>query len=148
MVSCDTLFILTNLFKVTRAKEHNVSAIVVPTLINNCAPASLLDQMKSLACSDVLALTSCISTLSHNQHDHYSQHMTNNSKGCSSSFVLLDKLQSLILAMSGFWSSVVCRSGNTIAHLVARWNSNSLGETILMYPFPHHLVSLATIDII
>ncbi|CAO2835905.1 unnamed protein product [Amaranthus hypochondriacus] len=75
--------------------------------------------------------------------------ITNNSKGCSPSFLLLDRLQSLILAMSGFQSSVVRRSGNSVAHLASgSLEFSSLGETIFMHPFSHHLVSLATVDII
>ena len=68
--------------------------------------------------------------------------------GCSPFFLLLDRLYHLILSLFGFYSSVVRRSGNTAAHMVARWNSGSVRETIYMYPFPQSFVTLILLDLI
>lgn len=68
--------------------------------------------------------------------------------GLSPFYVLLDRLKYLLNSFVGVRHSVVRRSGNTAAHMVARWNVGSFGDTVYIHPFPQTLVSLVTIDLI
>ncbi|CAO2815930.1 unnamed protein product [Amaranthus hypochondriacus] len=71
----------------------------------------------------------------------------NRQPGFSPFFLLLDRIDQLVSTLSGFKCSFIRRCGNTAAHLVARWNSGSFGETIYMYHFPQSLVTLNSLDI-
>ena len=68
--------------------------------------------------------------------------------GCLPFFLLLDRLNHLFLSLFGFNCSFVRCCGNTAAHMVARWNSGSFGETIYMYPFPQSLETLVSLALI
>lgn len=70
------------------------------------------------------------------------------SSGFASPYVLFDYIAAQKLVFDDFRCNLVRRNCNTAAHLVARWNSGRLGETIFMYPFPQSLVTLASIDVI
>ncbi|XP_057550422.1 uncharacterized protein LOC130828448 [Amaranthus tricolor] len=74
--------------------------------------------------------------------------ITNSSSGFSPFYVLLDQIRSLLSSFRGVRRSVVRRSGNTAAHMVARWNLGSFGDTIYMHYFPQSLISLVTLDLI
>lgn len=60
--------------------------------------------------------------------------LTNVSPGCSSFHILLDCFSALRSYFIGFRSCIVRRSGNTTAHMVARWNLSFVGDTIYMLP--------------
>lgn len=71
---------------------------------------------------------------------------SNISQGCSPFQLLVDRLHSKLSGFRGVRYRVVRRHGNTTAHLVARWNLGSVGETLYLYSLPHSLVTLATLD--
>ncbi|CAO2834732.1 unnamed protein product [Amaranthus hypochondriacus] len=71
----------------------------------------------------------------------------NKAQGCSPPFVLLDLVLQLSQSFLGFKCSSIRRSGNTVAHMVARWNAHTVGENVYMNPFLQSLVTLATLDL-
>ncbi|CAO2842068.1 unnamed protein product [Amaranthus hypochondriacus] len=68
------------------------------------------------------------------------------SEGCSPIHLLLDKLLSSAAVLDGFVCSFVPRSGNTIAHSIARWNTGYANEKICMEPLPQELLALVDFD--
>ena len=73
--------------------------------------------------------------------------LTSSSHGFSPFYILLDRIRSMLISFRGVRRSVVRHSGNTVAHMVARWNMSSIGDTIYMHPFPQSLVTLSTLDL-
>ena len=54
----------------------------------------------------------------------------------------------LLLSLFDFYDSLVHRSANIVAHTVTRWNSDSLGKVIHIYPFSQSHVTLTFLDLI
>lgn len=74
--------------------------------------------------------------------------INNKESGLSPIYALYDYLHVLSSRFSSFSCSVVRRSDNTVAHLIARWDTGIAHEKICMEPFPPGLVALADLDII
>ncbi|CAO2837228.1 unnamed protein product [Amaranthus hypochondriacus] len=70
----------------------------------------------------------------------------NRSDGYSPIHTIYDKLYSVISLFDGFVCSHVSRSGNTLAHAIARWDTGVASERICMDPFPQELLTLAGFD--
>ncbi|CAO2816134.1 unnamed protein product [Amaranthus hypochondriacus] len=75
------------------------------------------------------------------------EYINKGAASCSPLFLLLDRVLQLSQSFLGFKCSSIRRSGNTVAHMVARWNSHTGGDNIYMHPFPQSLVTLASIDL-
>ncbi|CAO2837557.1 unnamed protein product [Amaranthus hypochondriacus] len=69
-------------------------------------------------------------------------------RGLAPIYALYDTLYALSLAFVNFDCSAVRRNGNTIAHMVARWDTGVANEKICMEPFPSSLRALADLDLI
>ncbi|XP_021745098.1 uncharacterized protein LOC110711034 [Chenopodium quinoa] len=67
--------------------------------------------------------------------------------GCSPFFLIIDDIIALSLLFDFFSISHVRRSGNTVAHLVARWETNNCDELVCFGPFPQSLLTLAELDL-
>lgn len=63
-------------------------------------------------------------------------------------FALYDDLHVLKSCFSGFSCSAIRRSGNTVAHTIARWETGIANERICMEPLPSGLVALVDLDLI
>lgn len=69
-------------------------------------------------------------------------------RGLSPIHSLYDYLISLSSSFDSFSCSSVRRSGNTVAHYVARWDTGMAYEKICMEPFPQGFLALVDIDLI
>lgn len=67
--------------------------------------------------------------------------LSSSSHGFSPFYILLDRIRSQMMSFRDVRSSVA-------AHMVASWNSGSIGDTIYLHPFPQSLVTLCTLDLI
>ena len=68
--------------------------------------------------------------------------------GLAPSFVLFDRINSLKTFFAGFKCNLVGRNGNTVAHLVARWNLGMMGDFVFMSPFLQSFVTVIDLDLI
>ncbi|CAO2813967.1 unnamed protein product [Amaranthus hypochondriacus] len=81
----------------------------------------------------------CATVIHGIQHNH---------TGFTPHYALHDAIAKHKVSFAIFTCNFVCRNCNIVAHLVARWNSGRIGETIFMYPFLQSLVTLASFDLI
>lgn len=68
--------------------------------------------------------------------------------GLSPLFSLYSSMYDLCSNFEGFYCSVVRRSGNTVAHYVAHWDTGSSLEKICMEPFSPGFMALIDLDLI
>ncbi|CAO2822409.1 unnamed protein product [Amaranthus hypochondriacus] len=71
----------------------------------------------------------------------------NNVDGLSPIHLFYDHIVALCSSLSGFGCSHIKRAGNTLAHLVARWDTGLAYEKVCMDPFPQGLQTLAELDL-
>lgn len=69
-------------------------------------------------------------------------------RGLSPIFALYDYIHVLSSHLVRFTCSAVRRSGNTVAHLIARMDTGEAHEKICMEPFPPGLLALVDLDLI
>lgn len=62
--------------------------------------------------------------------------------GCSPIHLLYDRISSLVSSFDAFCVSYVSRKGNSLAHVMARWDPSPSLEKLYMHSFPHELASL------
>ncbi|XP_021859944.2 uncharacterized protein [Spinacia oleracea] len=70
-----------------------------------------------------------------------------NQEGMSPLFTLLDDIRKLAKCFSTFVISHVKMAGNTVAHLVARWDTKDSNELVCMNSFPQSITTLAELDL-
>ena len=58
-----------------------------------------------------------------------------------------DSIFALSTCFLNFSCSFVRRNGNSVAHLIARWDTILVNEKIYMDPFPQGLQTLAELDL-
>lgn len=63
-------------------------------------------------------------------------------------FALYDSVHALSSCFVNFTCSAVRRSGNTVAHMIARWDTGIAHDKICMEPFPSSLRALEDLDLI
>ncbi|CAO2828108.1 unnamed protein product [Amaranthus hypochondriacus] len=68
--------------------------------------------------------------------------------GLAPIFSMYDSVHVLSSFFGTFSCSAIRRSGNTVAHMVARWDTGIAHEKICMEPFPTSLRALADLDLI
>lgn len=67
-------------------------------------------------------------------------------KGLSPLFLIFDDIGNIALLFDAFIISHIRRAGNTVAHLVARWDTRDSIELICMNSFPQSIITLADLD--
>ncbi|XP_021836918.2 uncharacterized protein [Spinacia oleracea] len=70
-----------------------------------------------------------------------------NTKGLSPLFLIYDDIGDIGKQFSAFIISHIRRAGNTVAHLVARWDTRGSTELICMNSFPQSINTLAELDL-
>ncbi|CAO2838716.1 unnamed protein product [Amaranthus hypochondriacus] len=68
--------------------------------------------------------------------------------GATPFHLLVDHMHLLCNNLNNVLCSFVRRNGNTVAHMIARWDTGNAREKICMEPFPPSLQCLADLDII
>lgn len=71
----------------------------------------------------------------------------NSLEGLSPIHLIYDHIVVLCSSFNGFGCSFVKRNGNTLAHLVARWDTDLASEKLFMDPFPQGFITLAELDL-
>lgn len=56
-------------------------------------------------------------------------------------------IKNLVTSMSSFSCKHIKKIGNTVAHLVARWEVSHCNEVVFLSPFPQSIITLAGLDI-
>ncbi|KAL2931798.1 E3 UFM1-protein ligase 1-like protein [Bienertia sinuspersici] len=67
--------------------------------------------------------------------------------GFSPLFLIINDIVELSNSFHAFTFSHVRRAGNTVAHLVARWDAKGSSELVCMAPFPQSISVLAELDL-
>lgn len=67
--------------------------------------------------------------------------------GCSPIWLIYSDIKMMLLSFSSSHFSHVKRTGNTVAHLVARWDTHGVSELICMAPIPQSIITLAEYDL-
>lgn len=71
-----------------------------------------------------------------------------NNIGLAPIFNLYESLEDFSNCFLGFMCSFVRRSGNIVAHMIARWDTSVAPEKVCMDPFPDSLRALIDLDLI
>ena len=67
--------------------------------------------------------------------------------GCSPIWLIYSDIKLLLLSFSSCRFSHVKRTGNTIAHLVAKWDTHGISELVCMAPIRQSIITLAEYDL-
>lgn len=66
--------------------------------------------------------------------------------GASPIYHIYDDIIKLSKSFNVFVSTHIKRVGNTVAHLVARWDTKGSSELVCMNSFPQSILTLAELD--
>ena len=67
--------------------------------------------------------------------------------GLAPIYLIYEDIRNLAKSFSYFNFSHVKRAGNTVAHLVARWDTRNSDELVCMFPIPQSIMTLAELDL-
>ena len=67
--------------------------------------------------------------------------------GLAPIYLIYEDIRNLAKSFIYFHFSHVKRAGNTVAHLVARWDTRSSDELVCMFPIPQSIMTLAELDL-